>query len=313
LGKWQLWTNLPDAIPGEKNLRAEGSSLANLNYTIYGDCKNDCKDTLDDKCVKCLCTKGTGKKDYTEEECTAWLCGGSNNNWVCCREQGVSRMQLVNEVFNFPQLGPDQKVTAKAAYQIIKLWAGQIGIRPAFVLAIFRNETSMGANLGGCTADKYEDENKDTTQFTAIKKIIGQLNPGVADVATVLKNYPISCAPPGQSGGAMGPTQIMPKTWLSLVNRITDLTGHNPPNPWNTTDMIDPFVGAMYYLHDECGAKTEGDERKAAGKYRAGPKGNLNLDYVIEYMDNAVRFTGTYQQLISDGCFEDIPNPEKCQ
>jgi len=66
---------LRTSSPDEKS-----SPLSWINYKIYQTCSTDCDDQFSPQCVVCLCD---GK---TEKECTAWLCGGSYYNYVCCHE-----------------------------------------------------------------------------------------------------------------------------------------------------------------------------------------------------------------------------------
>lgn len=96
--------------PGEK-----GSFLAKINYRIHNKCESECRSKDSDgnfinewdlniECEGCLCTKEvkvTGGYsvgvDIDQEECLAWLCGGSTINWVCCHEAplgGVERPEL---------------------------------------------------------------------------------------------------------------------------------------------------------------------------------------------------------------------------
>lgn len=61
------------------------SPLAQINYGIYRRCQTECEDELTPVCIDCLC------EDKNERECTAWLCGGSYYNYVCCHEQSLER------------------------------------------------------------------------------------------------------------------------------------------------------------------------------------------------------------------------------
>lgn len=55
------------------------SVLAEINYKIYGVCGTPCQE-ISPECFNCLCA------GLSEEECTAWICGGNYNNYVCCHQ-----------------------------------------------------------------------------------------------------------------------------------------------------------------------------------------------------------------------------------
>lgn len=66
--------------------KCEGTSaLAKINCKIYRDCGSVCQGELTQECLACLCADEEGK-ELSEEECVAWICGGSTFNWVCCHE-----------------------------------------------------------------------------------------------------------------------------------------------------------------------------------------------------------------------------------
>ena len=80
--------------------------------------------------------------------------------------------------------------------------------------------------------------------------------------------YPVSKKHWYGWGGAMGPAQMMPATWLGYKARITEITGNNPPSPWNIKDA---FVAAALYLANKgANQKTLDAEWKAAMMYLAG-------------------------------------------
>src|SRR3989338_3083193 len=77
---------------------------------------------------------------------------------------------------------------------------------------------------------------------------------------------PISC---GQSwGGAMGPAQFIPSTWMGYKEEVTRVTGHNPANPWSIEDA---FVAAATKLaRDGADSKTRAGEIAASKRYYCG-------------------------------------------
>ena len=138
----------------------------------------------------------------------------------------------------------------------------QTGVRPAFLLGIIAEESNLGANVG---TGNWKDDlahsrcEKQRVAFVDITSRLG-LNP---DQMPVSKR-----AWYGYCGGAMGPAQFIPTTWLLYEAQVSSLTGHNPPNPWNP---LDAFMASGLLLRDNgAGARSYDAEHKAALKYLAG-------------------------------------------
>jgi len=66
-------------------------------------------------------------------------------------------------------------------------------------------------------------------------------------------------------GGAMGPAQFIPSTWMLYKDAIEQKTGVSPANPWNIRDS---FLANALYLKDlGAGSQTYQKEITAAMKY----------------------------------------------
>ncbi|MBI2609934.1 lytic murein transglycosylase [Candidatus Giovannonibacteria bacterium] len=162
------------------------------------------------------------------------------------------------------------------------------GVRPAFLLGIITEESNLGANVG--TGNWKEDLSharcaKQRTAFQDITSRLG-LNP---DFVPVSKR-----AWYGYCGGAMGPAQFIPTTWLLYEDRIAAATGHNPPNPW---DPRDAFVASALLLSDNGAAsRTYKAEHTAALKYLAGS--NWSKPAYRFYGDEVMAFASKYQDQI---------------
>jgi membrane-bound lytic murein transglycosylase B len=159
------------------------------------------------------------------------------------------------------------------------------GVRPAFLLGIIAEESNLGENVG--TGNWLVDMKapRDTVPFQQITSALG-LDPD---------KMPVSKKPWYGYGGAMGPAQFLPSTWVLYQNRIADFTGHNPPNPW---DPEDAFMGAAIYLADSgADARTASAERYAALCYLAGCPNAKKKAYAF-YGDDVMDLAAKYQQQI---------------
>ena len=155
--------------------------------------------------------------------------------------------------------------------------SAKTGIRPAFLLAIFQQESSFGKNQGSCIL-------KNTTtgagigakSGSAISRVMNPTRdvPKFLSITQKLGRDPfdtrVSCPQEVGWGGAMGAAQFIPSTWVLFEDRITEALGTDAADPWIARDA---FMAAGMYLTD-LGAKSGSysAERDAACKYFSGSK-----------------------------------------
>jgi len=149
------------------------------------------------------------------------------------------------------------------------------GVRPAFILAILTQESNLGRNVGQCLVKNMQNGDgvgkntgtafsgimhptRDVPVFVALSERLG-FDP---------KNQPVSCPQPGGYGGAMGPSQFIPSTWVMYEARVASHVGVSIPNPWEPRHA---FAATGIFLAD-LGANRGGysAEREAAARYYAG-------------------------------------------
>jgi len=193
-------------------------------------------------------------------------------------------------------LSGSPSISFEKAVEYANLVWNKLKVRPAFLLGVIREESNLGANVGkGNWKEDLAHPNcaKQRTAFTQITSELG-LDPDLLPVSKKVWY--------GYCGGAMGPAQFMPTTWLLYKKGISNITGNNPPNPWNPKDA---FVASGLLLKDN-GASVGGyaAERKAALKYLAGgnwekPKGSNreNPSYAF-YGNDVMEFAADYQEQI---------------
>lgn len=169
-------------------------------------------------------------------------------------------------------------ITAEDAIKFAELAAKRAGIRPAFLLALLEVETgkqfedgviSVGTNLGtgNWKNDLYDcyinlkrrgTADAEKNAFFKITESLG-LDPN---------KMPVSRKPNYGCGGAMGPAQFLPTTWLRFQSKVVVLTGHNPPSPWNVEDAF--TASAVFLAEAGAALQTSAGEIAAAKTYLSG-------------------------------------------
>ncbi len=188
-------------------------------------------------------------------------------------EVETSAAEIRSRIFEL--IGVPEAPTFGEAYEMAKYVESLTGVRPAFLLAVLTQESNIGKNVGQCylkdpktgagevayngkTISRVMKPTRDVTPFLTITKELGR-DP---------YNTPVSCPMSYGYGGAMGPAQFIPSTWMIYRNRLEKTLGR-PADPW---DIKDAFVAAALYLSDYGAAKqTYNDEFNAALSYFAGP------------------------------------------
>ncbi|MBI2582660.1 hypothetical protein HYW30_00295 [Candidatus Azambacteria bacterium] len=169
-----------------------------------------------------------------------------------------ARLQLADvrqQLFEIKGIG--LSIPFPEAYGYARFAAEKTGVRTALILAVLKAESNFGVHVGSGSW-RTDMHPRDQAAYLDITKRLG-LSPDV---------MPVSRKPSYGWGGAMGPAQILPATWLGLEEEVSRITGSNPPSPWN---LQDAFVAAAVKLR-RAGAnrKTAAAEWRAAMIYFAG-------------------------------------------
>ena len=183
--------------------------------------------------------------------------------------------------------------------------SAKTGVRPAFVLAILTQESSLGANVGSCYLT-------DPTTGAGVSKKTGSTFPNVMkpgrdvepfmDIVKKLGGDPlkqiVSCPQSIGWGGAMGPAQFIASTWVLFEDRITNALGISGiPNPWNPQHA---FMASSIYLGDlGASAGTYSAERNAACKYYSGKLCSAS-SLVASFGNSVVAKADTIQRTMID-------------
>ncbi|MDP3882850.1 MAG: hypothetical protein Q8Q48_02225 [Candidatus Staskawiczbacteria bacterium] len=181
----------------------------------------------------------------------------------------------------FQIVGVSKAPTFGEALDMAKSVSSIVSVRPAFLLAIISQESAIGRNVGQCvltdpntgngkristgaTVIRIMKPTRDVPPFLEITKALGR-DPFDTPVSCWITAY-VSGQPYGW-GGAMGPAQFIPSTWMLFQDRLTSVLG-KAPDPWAIKDS---FTASAMYLSDlGASAQTYSKESNAASRYYGG-------------------------------------------
>ncbi|MES2226064.1 MAG: hypothetical protein V4480_04645 [Patescibacteria group bacterium] len=202
----------------------------------------------------------------------------------------------------FALAGGSGQISLPAAISLAKAAGASTGVRPALILGILKQETNLGQNVGQCLLTNSpnigDGKGKNTgTPFSGVMKPTRDVDPFMQITASLgidPFSQVISCPQAGGYGGAMGPAQFIPSTWVLYASRVASAAGHpgTIANPWNN---LDAFTATAILMADNgATAKTPEAERLAALRYFAGWGGASNPAYSF-YGDGVMGFAAQFQ------------------
>ena len=198
------------------------------------------------------------------------------------KDKEKSAAQIRAELF---ALRGSAAIPFEKAYEYATLVSQKTGVRAALILGIIAEESNLGENVGTGNWKVDMKAPRDTVPFLDITSRLG-LNPDA---------MPVSKKPWYGYGGAMGPAQFIPSTWILYEDRIATATGHNPPNPWLPEDAF--MATGLLMADNGADKKTYAAERLAALRYLAGWT-NANKSAYAFYGNDVMDLAAKYQRQI---------------
>jgi len=208
----------------------------------------------------------------------------------------------------FKLIGVSEAPTFGEAYEIARQVESITGVRPAFLLAVLTQESNIGKNVGQCY---LKDSITGAGEVISTGRVLSRVMKPTRDVGPFLTitgelgrdpyATPVSCPMSYGYGGAMGPAQFIPSTWMIYRDRLKAITG-KPGDPWNIKDA---FLASALYLSDFGATKqTYNGEFNAALSYFAGPswykskyKGVYERDYGYPVMSITKRYESDIEKI----------------
>src|SRR3989344_6995941 len=198
------------------------------------------------------------------------------------KAQQLSAAQIRAELFT---LRGSAAIPFAKALEYANIAGKRTSVRPALILGIIAEESNLGENVGTGSWKVDMKAPRDTEPFLDITKRLG-LDPD---------KMPVSKKPWYGYGGAMGPAQFIPSTWVLYEERIAKATGHNPPNPWEPSDAF--MASALLLMDNGADGGTRAAERIAALRYLAGWTNASKPAYAF-YGDDVMELAEKYQKQI---------------
>lgn len=195
------------------------------------------------------------------------------------------------------------KIKFSDAFAAAKYIGARIGVRPAFLLGILKVESDMGVNVG--TGNWNDDMYQCYLRLSKIAKTASRKKYYVKRAEDERNAYfeivnklgidpdsvKVSKEPNYGCGGAMGPAQFIPTTWLIHEEEVSEISGHYPSNPWDLTDAM----AAMATKLSKVPGVTTGNydaEYEAAGQYLGG--GGWRGKNLFFYPDRVMLYADLY-------------------
>jgi len=201
----------------------------------------------------------------------------------------------------FELIGVPQAPTFGEALDIAKYVEGVTGVRPAFLLAILEQESAIGKNVGQCyLVDKNTGEGVRVSGGAKAAKTMHPTRdvPHFLNITQELGRDPfktlVSCPMSFGWGGAMGPAQFIPSTWVLYKDKVKAVTGSSA-DPWQIKDS---FLAAALYLADYGATKkTRNAEWRAAMIYFSGSTNSKYSFYGNSVLSKADTIEGWIQDI----------------
>lgn len=175
--------------------------------------------------------------------------------------------KIRSQIFYLQQNG----ISAEEAVKFGQLAAIATGIRPAYLIAVLEIESGLGRNVGKCNRAEDPPERG----YRNIMKPDRDIQPFLlvtAELGLDPETTAVSCPQyvNGQRygwGGAMGPAQFIPSTWMGYKEEVSKIVGRLA-NPWNIEDAF--AAAAVKLARGGAGAQTAASEIAASKAYYSG-------------------------------------------
>ncbi len=196
----------------------------------------------------------------------------------------------------FELIGVPKAPTFGEAVEIAKFVEKITGIRPAFLLAILQQESAIGRNVGQCyLSDSQTGAGVKINGGGAVSRVmkpsrdVGPFLTITGELGRDPYKTPVSCPMRFGYGGAMGPAQFIPSTWMNYRSKLQSVLG-KPADPWNIRDAF--LAAGMYLANFGAASRNRDTEWKAAMIYFSGSTTNKSYYW---YANNVLKIADGFE------------------
>lgn len=213
--------------------------------------------------------------------------------------------EIRNRIFQLAGVPDIEAPSFGQAVEIARYVESITGVRPALLLAVLQQESSIGRNVGRCyLKDTATGSGINIRTGAAVNNVMKPMGLSgrkgdVNDFLIITKELgrdpfatQVSCPIPsvGGYGGAMGPAQFIPTTWMAYRDRLASILGR-PADPWSIRDSF--LAAGLYLANFGATSKVRNDEWCAAQAYFTGIRCNKNYRF---YGDSVLRIADQFEQ-----------------
>ena len=264
----------------------DSMTTINTNKSNLEQVKTELEDTKDEEAAlrkQTLLQKERISEDQTEKKLLLEETKGQEKLYTQMLKDKEAQAAKVRAAMF--ELSGSAAINFGTAYDLAKSMETLTGVRASFLMAIITVESNLGKNVG---KGNWKEDMHPTRDQPIFKQICDELGLNPDDQKVSKRQW-------YGYGGAMGPAQFIPSTWILYKAKISSVTGNTPPNPWNTRDA---FAASALLLKDNgaAGASRSGEHR-AAVCYLAGCANSSKASYQF-YGNDVMAIADKYDKQI---------------
>lgn len=181
----------------------------------------------------------------------------------------AARDEIDHNIYRLQLQGVSQDFALGDIQALATQVSERTGVRAAFLMAVLKQESNLGANTGTAHyVDAYTCNGNHDINDEYVQRQISEFKRIAEGVGRDPETTKVSACPGYGSGGAMGPAQFMPLTWIGYEAKVAELLGKETADPWELADAM--IAMGLKMAKAGADAQTREAEHNAALIYFSG-------------------------------------------